>query len=173
MKRIFVFVAASLTGVANAGLLIGDTVDFTFGANIYASTATLVEGIDHTVGTFNFDFNSQTTDDVFLWTSTPIAGALGGSTGLTISGLDFMNDETLTGFDLFSSSLSNFSYSILSSDSISFNWASAEKAAPGTVIEGRFLTQGQAKEVSEPSSLVLLGFGIAGFIFSRKKNLLN
>jgi len=166
MKKIICLSVSLFAGSVNAALISGDTVQYSLDTNVLSGSAILVEGVDEDISNFHFDFDSQVTNDVFLWTSTPVDGFLAGSTGLTISSLDFLSGDFLVDFDLFSTLLTGFSYSILSNDSISFSWSNTGQVGPGTIIEGRFLTQSQ---VPGPASLALLGLGLAGIGFSRKK----
>ncbi|GGC66544.1 hypothetical protein GCM10011396_12050 [Undibacterium terreum] len=145
---------------ASASVLTGDTVTITFNPNVYTQSFTVGAGDDLVLQNFHYDLNGGVNGDRFTFTSTPQSGTFAGSSSFTLSGLDFTDGSLLTGFNLISDSLSNFSFTT-TAHSITFNYSNSS-APIGTVIDGIFLTS-NAVPLPGTLPLLLLGLGALGF----------
>ena len=151
------FAAAS-----NAGIITGTSITLTFSPTGGTFVRTVVAGEDLGIGTFGFDFDHGIDDDIFDFQSEK-AGSLGGSTSFTLSGLLFDDGATLSGFNLFSTSLPDLVISTTAT-SVTFAYVAID-TIPGTVLRGQYITTA----VPEPSPLGLLAAGLLGLFMQRKR----
>lgn len=162
------FAASLLAGsmAAQAGLVTGSTVVFDLNPNDSPRSAAIQAGSDMTIGAFSLDFNSGANGDVFNWTSFGRAG-MGGNSSFVLSGLQFADGLTLTGFDVISSELTGLTISTTASSlTVSFTPVSGAGES-GVVFSGRYLTN--ATTVPEPSALALVGISLAGLALMRRR----
>jgi hypothetical protein len=160
MKKIILaaaLAALSFAGSASASVLTGDTVTLTFRPLSYSLQFVVGDGTDLTVNNFQFDLNGGADGNRFIFT-TANDGDFVGRTSVTLSGLDFTDKSVLTGFDLVSTSLTDFLFTT-TADSITFNFSDAF-ARQGTVIDGFFETAASSSQVPLPGTLPLLALGL-------------
>lgn len=158
-----VLAASSFAGSASASVLTGDTVTLTFRPLPYTQEFVVGDGIDSTLKDFQFDLNAGADGNRFIFTSLSDA-EFAFRTSLTLSGLDFTDKSVLTGFNLVSTSLTNFSFTT-TADSITFNFTD-DFAPQGTVIDGFFQTDAPSSQVPLPGSVPLLALGLGALYAS-------
>lgn len=151
--------------LASAGLVTGDAVTLTFHPSEAASGGVVGAGNDFSFGNFGFDLNEGPDGDIFHFRSVPQSGAFAGNPSFTVSGLLFEGGAPLLGFEVLEVNLSGFSFSTTAT-SITFSYTD-DYAPIGTVIRGRYITTATA--VPEPTSILLLGIGLALFAVCRRR----
>ncbi len=167
MKNLVAILMLFIPTFASATLITGDSVIFQINPGVFGPvTATIGAGTDLTIRNYKYDFNAGSSGDVFSWISSPLRGDLAGSTSVMLSDMDFVGGSTLTGFTLFSTVLSDLSWST-TADSISFSYTSTGFVGPGTILKGQYAF---VKTVPEPGILAMFALGLLGLgAFSRKK----
>lgn len=166
MKKIAAAAILAMSSLsASASVLTGDAVTITFNPIGFSQGFTVGAGEDLTLTNFHFDLDGGA-GNRFIFNYGPANGSFAGSTSFTLSGLDFTDSSTLTGFSLISTSLSGFSYSF-TGNSITFHYT--DGSAPlGTVIDGIFETTRSAVPLPGTLPLFLLGMGALGLMRSRR-----
>ncbi len=169
MKSLVVALMLFIPTFASATLITGSSVIFQANPSVFGPvTATIGAGADVTSEYFLFDFNAGSGGDVFSWISSPGAGNLAGSTSVALSDMSFVGGDTLTGFTLFSTVLSDLTWST-TTDSITFSYTSTGLVGSGSILQGQYAVLEHA--VSEPGMLVMFALGLLGLaVFSRKKS---
>ena len=170
MKMLLALVLAFAPQFASAATLNGDNVTLTFNPINFVRTGTVGAGVDITQGNFLFDFNTGVNGDGFDWSSLPDAGALAGSTGMTLSSLDFSGGAVLSGFQVAATVLSGLTFSF-TDHTLSFFWTTDPNSfpGPGGIISGTFLTKAANVPLPAALPLALTGIGVLGAIARRKK----
>ena len=170
MKMLLALVLAFAPQFASAATLNGDNVTLTFNPINVVRTGTVGAGVDITQLNFLFDFNTGVNGDGFDWSSLPDAGALAGSTGMTLSSLDFSGGAVLSGFQVAATVLSGLTFSF-TDHTLSFFWTTDPNSfpGPGGIISGTFLTKAANVPLPAALPLALTGIGVLGAIARRKK----
>ena len=160
---------ATVPGVANAGVINGDAFTLTFNPIAFTRTGTAGAGDDIVQFLFLFDVNGGAGNDVFTWISQG-AGALAGSTSITVSDLDFTGGQVLSGFNIIGSpGLTGVTVSTTDhSFTFAFTNNSSGSVGPGPIFSGSYVLR-DSSAVPEPGSLALIGLGLAGLGFVRRK----
>lgn len=162
MKKLISCALIAMTPLyASASVVTGDTVTLAANPGVFGPAASLVgAGTDLTVGNFSFDFDGGA-GDAFTWDSVPNAGALFGSTSITISDLDFTDGSSLVGFVLDSTLLAGVSIAT-TADSLTISYTSTGSVGPGRILSGRYQT---STGVPEPATMPLILAGLGLLIF--------
>jgi hypothetical protein len=169
MKKIIYLFICLFAGTVNAGL-VGDTVHIAHywsdvGSEIFTPMDVLVE--DGTADVADVTpYYSVDVDDlsVFVDFSNSATWANGTFNGLVISNIDTFLTDFVVSTNMVNWVDSKFTYS---NDSLMFNWNKLS-VTNNTTFRLDF-NVGNNSQVPEPTTLALIGLGLAGIGFSRKK----
>ncbi len=169
MKKIICLFICLFAGTVNAGL-VGDTVHIahnwsSLGSEIYTPMDVLVEDGTGDLADVSPLYSVDVDDlSVFVDFSGTATWSTGAFNGLVISNIDTFLTDFVVSTNMVNWVDSRFTYS---NDALMFNW-NGLSFTNNTTFRLDF-NDGNNSQVPEPTTLALIGLGLAGIGFSRKK----